>query len=160
MTTTLESIKQLKAIALEEILNDDSLSRYKKLETIEENDLWKPMPWVQHPFKDSHFGEKFLEELKANPEENGYVCTIMDDIMSDGVENRGQTVYLSCYFEEDHPEYYDSPEEYEEFLNSEVTILTSRGRPSRSMKITKKEFMDHLWNWSIKNQCCSWNYDW
>lgn len=153
-------IGKMKEIAVQEILNDDTLSRYEKLEAIESNDLWETESWIQHPFQQSDYGKAFLEELKQHPEESGYVCTIMDDIMSRDCDHRGQKIYLSCYFEEDHPDDYDTPEEYEEFLNSPVAILTSRGRPPRKMEITQKEFMDHLWNWAMTNKCAAWHFDW
>ena len=157
---TLNQIKDLQKVAVQEILNDDSSSRYSKLEAIEDNNLWETKSWIQHPFKDGPYGKTFLEELKANPEENGYVCTIIDDIMSNGIEHRGQKVCLSWFFEEDHAEDYDTPEEYDKYLNSKITILTSRGRSVRKMEITNKEFLDYLWDWAITNKCSSWHFDW
>lgn len=157
--TTIEKLTDLKALLLEETLNDDKLSRYEKLSIIEDNNLWETAGWIQHPFQNGPYGKAFLEELKANPEENGYVCTIMDEPMFE-VEQRGETVSLSWFFEEDHPEDFNTPEEYEEFLNSKTVILTSRGRPVRKMEITQRELLDYLWNWALTNNCCAWKYDW
>lgn len=157
---TLDKLKDLREVAVQEILNDDSLGRYEKLEAIESNNLWETASWIQRPFRDSHYGKAFLEELKAHPDAGGYVSSTADDVLTEGVDNRGQTVYLSCFFEEDNPADYDTPEEYEEFLNEEVTILTSRGTPPRKMEISRREYLDFLWNWAITNKICAWKFDW
>lgn len=141
------------------ILEDDTLSRYEKLELLEDNDIFHAKIWVQHPFKKTKWHDDLLERIKNNPDETGYACTIIDDYFNNCYLERHQTLHVKSYFEDEPSK--DDPN-YESLMEKKVTILNNRGKPEyrQEVQISYREFLDFMWEWCIENECYGWEMDW
>ena len=65
MATVNEQIKALQEIRVQEILNDNSISKIKKLKLLAEENLWPTASYIQHEFKKWEFEAIELERLEA-----------------------------------------------------------------------------------------------
>jgi hypothetical protein len=152
-TEIINKIKTLKDELLNEIISSDE-PIYKKVQLIDENDLFKIASWIQRPFKDI---QKSLNvELLKDKKEGEYICTIFDDWFTMGYDrDRGSIVSFGDTLEEmnEYPDDYTDDEGL-------IVVLRRRGNSPVEYKMTVEEFTNHMWKWALENKTTQWYFDW
>lgn len=141
-----KTIKEAKDKLLNAILTDTEISKVEKLCLISENDLFKTNSWICDPFHDEYF-----KEYESQLAKKGVTNPCIDSWVHNRDLQRHETVNLAEILE-----YMDEDDDDNDEL---ITIYTNR-RTSDTLKISKYEFVDTIYDWCIKNKCIAFEIDW
>lgn len=140
-----KTIKEAKDKLLNAILTDTEISKVEKLLLISDNDLFKTNSWICDPFHDEYFKE-YESQLAKKGVTNPFSILLLHYLQ------RHETVNLAEILESMY-------EDDEDDNNGLITIYTNR-RTSDTLKISKYEFVDTIYDWCIKNKCIAFEIDW
>lgn len=152
-----EAMKKLKDEMLQNILSDNNLTKVEKLETLAENNVLPIGNWIQHPFY--KYEKEFKEMIWANPafdkeyarfERDGkkYNPIIDDYFCFNDYWDRHQTIDLA-----------QVARDVDEDDIEEITVLTNRSTKDK-FKISKKQFIDDIYDFCISNNMIGFVMDW
>lgn len=172
-----DRLELLKAQRVEEILNDDSLSKIDKLRTIEEEKLWDYSRFIQDEFASFNGCEWQNEaiELEKKEAERLLELGVGDDIcakmfyqskMTDSIFDPSLFIYekyeIVSYARalelahENHLCEVNS-EEFDE--NPLMTVITTR-HPYTELKKNYLDIVDVVFNFAVKNKIVGFKNDW
>lgn len=150
-------MKELKAQALKDIINDNELSKVDKLKLISNNDLMETNSCVCDPFE--KYQDDYLTKVASDPnyEYRKYYTdinrlkssVIVDDFFTNRDYQRHQVVDLS-----EIASYIDS-----EDPNDKILIYTNRSSKLKCF-ISPKEAVDTIYDWVISNNTIAFEIDW
>lgn len=151
-----EKFEEARKERVQEILNDDSLSKIEKLITIEEERLWGYATYIQSAFPKWEEEIKLLyEEAKGNrPYHEAMIDDIFDPSVTDydkhAIVSYGNT--LAGLIEEQ-----DDIDEDEE--DPEIVVMTTRGI---KVELKKKysEIIDAVFDFACKKEIVGFENDW
>lgn len=152
-----EKIALAKKELLDEVLNNDSLSKFEKLEVITNEELFGIADWIQTGmFRDWEIEcnalEKKAVESDPNNSEGSYVCTITDDYftISDFYEDRRETVYFMNALEN----LLEEPEDLE------IVVVSNRGKYGSKIYKKPAEIIDRVCDYCFENKIIGCVVDW
>jgi len=150
-----KTIKEAKDKLLNAILTDTEISKVEKLCLISENDLFKTNSWICDPFHDEYF-----KEYESQLAKKGVTNPCIDSWVHnrDPFSNNGTVLFR--FLRHETVNLAEILEYMDEDDNDElITIYTNR-RTSDTLKISKYEFVDTIYDWCIKNKCIAFEIDW
>ena len=148
-----EKISSLKEEALQEVINDNSLSKVQKLRLIDDYDLLDYHEWINHPFAEWNDEVFELERIEAQKLLNEgkityfHQSSMVDDDINHHCENKGERI--------SYADYLDSIEEYED----KIPVLTTRN-PHITLYKTYEEVVDYLYDYCLMNKIIGHVFDW
>lgn len=137
-----KTIKEAKDKLLDAILTDTEISKVDKLCLISDNDLFKTDSCIRDPFYDEYY-----KEYESQLSKKGVRNPCIDSWVSNRDFQRHEIVNLA-----DELEYMDEDDGL-------ITIYTNR-RTDDTLKISKYEFIDAVYDWCIKHKCIAFEIDW
>ena len=161
MSNIQQQIKELQEKRINEIINDESLSKLQKLNLFEEEKLFKIEDYIQ----DEEIFKEWVDELTLLvKEEKGQNCCICDTFLSPSeIDAEKYTTlhlseidtYLECLIEDNDEEYDGMIFDY----NKPLPIVTARGSKLTIDK-TPQEVLDKVYDYAITNKVCGYKIDW
>jgi hypothetical protein len=160
-----DKIKLLQKERIQEIINDNSLSKSDKIRLLDEESLYGYASFIQHEFKKWEKEALELEKLEA------------ERILKEGTSNHlyGRDICLDQFYQSkiiDYPlirsnyvryeevSYCYIMDELEDYPDNElITVLTTR-HPKIELKKTKEEIIDAIYNYAISNKIVGFKLDW
>ena len=157
MTNKMKDLKSqidsLKEQFIQEIINDDYLSKLEKLKLFYEENLFH----VASSIKDEYIFENWIEELENKINNKTGRRTIVDTFL-DSFERHEIFLFhevdrlLENYIYRDSEEgVYDCPDV--------IPVLKCR-TSGLTLEKTSKEIIDRLYDYAIKNRICGYTIDW
>ncbi len=153
-----QQIKKLEEKRIQEILDDDSLSKIEKLKLLENENLFTIASYIQHEFRKWEEEAKELEKLKAeqefannkDPNKHFYHSKMTDSIFdpSLGIHEKYETV-----------SYADALENLETDENDMVVVITTRNPHIKLLK-SKQEVIDVVFDFCVQHKYHSFKINW
>jgi hypothetical protein len=148
-----EQIKQLQEQRIQEIINNESISKLDRLNLIKQERLFNIAPYIQDEFKE--WGEEFKEQLKLeNPSSFCMIDSFYDPSTFD--------------FEKYETIYYDEIEDIldnlvvdddDGFTGDNYIVFTNRQSKTVFRK-SKQEIIDKIYDFCIANKYIGFKMDW
>lgn len=161
MSNIQQQIKELQEKRINEIINDESLSKLQKLNLFEEEKLFKIEDYIQ----DEEIFKEWVDELTLLvKEEKGTNYCMCDTFLSPSEidVDKYSTLYLSeidTYLEsliEDNDEDYDGM-----IFDYNKPLVVVRARGSKlTIDKTPQEVLDKVYEYTITNKVCGYKIDW
>lgn len=178
MSEIQKQIELLKEQRIQEIINDESISKLDRLELLEKENLFGYAPYIQDEFPEWEKeiielekieAERILKEGSPDPNEicaRMFYQSKMVDTRWDPSESLYEKHDLVSYSrllnsleendEEDFEEYYDENGNSKDGL---ITIMTTR-HPRVILRKSKQEIIDKLYDFCIANKIIGFKMDW
>jgi hypothetical protein len=169
-----DRLELLKAERVDEILNDDSLSKIDKLKTIEKEKLWGYATYIQHEFSDWEKEVIELERIEAERllelgDLSGtdicyrvfYQSKMTDSIFDPSrmIYEKHESVSYAEALEMCYDEHFDENEDEAETDNPLITVITTR-HPFTVLKKPYKDIVDCVFNYACENKIIGFKNDW
>ncbi len=163
-----EKLALLKEERINEILNDNNLSKIEKLEIIETEKLWGYASFIQHEFvqweKEAIELEKIEAEriLEEGSSDSNEICAkqFYQSRMTDSIFDPSTFLYERC----EQVSYADHLSRILEFHENEgdnplITVISTR-HPCIELKKPFKEIVDAVFEFACNNKIIGFTNDW
>lgn len=155
-----EQIKELQTLRIEEIVNDDSLSKIEKLKMLEKEKLFGYASSLQTVFPEWEEEIIELERIEAHQRFNEgkdkyfYQSKMVDDIFdpSYDINEKYVTVSYADFLE-------NCLDDFMEDDSDSVTVMTTRG-PSVKLVKSLTEVIDKIYDYCIEHKIIGFKNDW
>ena len=166
MSNIKEQIEALKEQRIQEIINDEILSKLEKLKLFSEENLFEIKTYIQDNRIFKEWGDELKEKVKEEDKsEFSHLRHIIIDTFISPSEydfDRHSTLYLWNIewiladvigdIDEDYEgEVFDYP--------NPIPVITTRGSELTINK-TPQEVLDKVYEWAILNKVCGYKIDW
>jgi hypothetical protein len=154
-------IKNLKEELINEVLNDNTISKLEKLRVISDENLFPYASYIVSPFHDTKYYREYLEIVSQNPEyqkrynhdRTGRSCHA-EDYFHRREYDRHQTIDFA-----DTLEWMD--DDYDDDESDKKGIVIFRNSTTKDVcSITSEQFIDCIYNWCVKNKKIGFIFDW
>lgn len=146
-----KQIEALKEQRIQEILDDNTLSKIDKLKLFETEQLFICAPYIQNEFPEWVAEAKTLAKAEIKDRSTIEYYSIMTDSIFDPSNDKYEKYETVSYAEE------------LEDLNSEesdlIVVITTRG-PAISLIKTRQEVIDVVFDFCVKNRFWGFKNDW
>ena len=160
---SLNELEKLKKKAEEDILSVGYLSKLEKLELLEEKDIWKHSPFINHVFPEWEEECKQMEREAAIADGKvvgkDYISTIVDDIFDPSTFRHEKYEIVS---------YLDEMDYLEELLDETdgtdkegyIRVVTCRGNYNSAVYKTYDEVVEAICDYCLENKIIGYRNDW
>lgn len=157
-----EQIAFLKDAWINEILNDPTTNKIRKLELLEINQLFDYEDSLTGAFDD--YEQELIDLIAATGPPSKWGSNynpIIDNILNNGDRRRYERVSFPGWLEY-IDEYGAETDEEMDDPNRLTTVATARGKEYENFVIrkTKEEIIDKIFDYCIENRCIGFEIDW